>query len=176
MFDKKVLRNGNKILGCLYLHSKLHWHMKPIIVSSADGSSCYKAIHVSGVYSYFKLYSFCFYSPISNLVLLDDYFSTIWMATLIREVMVVPVLWTLSKDSLLIQACLFWEVPHPRNWTPLSKRCILSSDNMRCRKHFLAFCPCEWKEATWYAEYPAKDFNWKVGQKPYGTAWRLPKI
>lgn len=50
------------------------------------------------------------------------------------------------------------------------KWCIFCSDNMRRRSHFLAFFPCEWKEAIWYAEYSAKAFNWKAEQKVYGTA------
>lgn len=100
------------------------------------------------------------------------YFRAIWMSTLRRQVMAEPVSWTLLRVRIsflskcaCFETCLIPELGHLLTL----KRCIFFSDNMRCRSHFLAFFPCEWK-AIWYTEYPAKAFNWKAEQKAYGTA------
>lgn len=103
---------------------------------------------------------------ISSLVLLDAYFSTVWMTR--REVMADPVLWTLSRVKIpFLSKCACSErflIPEVRYL--LTKRCILCSDNMRCRSDFLAFFLVSEKKQFDIHNTQPRLLTGRLGRKP----------
>lgn len=105
---------------------------------------------------------------ISSLVLLDAYFSTVWMTTLGKEVMADPVLWTLSRVKIpFLSKCACLErFLIPEVGYLLTKRCILCSDNMRCRSDFLAFFLVSEKKQFDIHNTQPRLLTGRLGRKP----------